>query len=237
MTLSGCNTMQSWNCSCCETPFGGILPFSPYSACFKFQAFLACRNSVCLAVFAICLLWPFHTFSMFVLLDRTQNQFLISMESMHHAAICCSLKLHDRFWHLVTSWYFEPLFSMRAHKPQISTFAVRSSWFPKNEIGFGTLAGVPRGCTKPLACHSVSSAKRIPQRLSLWKGGRARHHTQFAVCKQLHSSELAIEILAIQTGWDENAEWSNSMFGFQAPCGPRIRLSQILVTECLHSLK
>ena len=66
---------------------------------------------------------------------------------------------------------FEILSSMKTRKPRISTLVVRSSWVPKNEISFGTLAGVPRGCTKPLACRSVSRAKRIPQHLGLRKGG------------------------------------------------------------------
>ena len=59
---------------------------------------------------------------------------------------------------------------MRTRKHRISTCVVRSSWVPTNEISFGTLARVPRGCTKPLACHSVSSAMWIPQHLGLWKG-------------------------------------------------------------------
>ena len=36
MTLSGCNKMQSSNCSCCETPFQWNDAFFPYSTCFNF---------------------------------------------------------------------------------------------------------------------------------------------------------------------------------------------------------
>ena len=57
--------------------------------------------------------------------------------------------------------------SMRTCTPRITTFVVRRSRVPKNEISFGTLAGVPWGCTKPLACCNISSAKRIPQHLGL----------------------------------------------------------------------
>ena len=126
MTLSGCNKMQSSNCSCCETPFQWNLAFFTLFYMFQFylQAFLACQNLTCLAVFAISLLWPFHIFSMFVLLDSSKSSCsihamtefdilwlpdtarLIFDENMytsnHH--FCCS-KLQgsekwNQFWHL-----------------------------------------------------------------------------------------------------------------------------------------
>jgi len=102
----------------------GMMPFSPYSTCFNFQAFLACQNLICLAVFAISLLWPFHIFSMFVLLDSSKSSCSIHAmtdfdilwlhdtarlifdeniyTSNHH--FCCS-KLQgsekwNQFWHL-----------------------------------------------------------------------------------------------------------------------------------------
>ena len=93
--------------------------------------------------------------------------------------------------------------SMRTCTPRITTFVVRRSRVPKNEISFGTLAGVLWGCTKPLAWHSVSSANQIPRRLSL------------CISEGEKVTRLTIEILAIQTWWNENAEWSNTLLGFQ----------------------
>ena len=153
MTLSGCNKMQSSNCSCCETPFQWNLAFFTLFYMFQFylQAFLACQIFICLAVFAICLLWllwPFHIFSMFILLDSSKSS--------------CSIHAMTEFDILWLPDTLRCLSSMRTCTPRITTFVVRSSRVPKNEISFGTLAGVPWGCTKPLACHGVSSAKRIP---------------------------------------------------------------------------
>ena len=169
MTLSGCNKMQSSNCSCCETPFQWNDAFFTlfYMFQFYFQAFLACQNLICLAVFAISLLWPFHIFSMFILLDSSKSS--------------CSSHAMTEFDILWLPDTLRCLSSMRTRKNRISTCVVRSSWVPTNEISFGTLARVPRGCTKPLACHSVSSAMWIPQHLGLWKGEGTRHQASY--CK------------------------------------------------------
>ena len=76
----------------------------------------------------------------------------------------------------------------------------------------GTLAGVPHGCTKPLPWHSVSSANQIPQQLSLWKGEGTRHQASYSslslqTVEYFRTSSndqwLTIEILAIQTWWNE----------------------------------
>ena len=112
---------------------------------------------------------------------------------------------------------------MRTRKPR-NTTVVWSSWVTKHEISFGTLAGVPWGCTKPLACHRVSIGPwpAMPTGfLSIWACGKVK------APGVILRSQSAIEIPARQTGWDKNAEWSHTLFGFQASCGPRIRLSQI----------
>ena len=201
MTLSGCNKMQSSNCSCCETPFQWNDAFFTLFYMFQLSSIPSLPKfnlSCCVCDFSAV------TFS-----------YLFYVCSPWQLKIKLFYPRHDRFWHLVTSWYFETYLRWEYIHLGSPLVLFKAPGFRKM-----------KSVLPPwLECHGVAPnpwlAPMFPVPsgfLSVW------------ACVFQKVTRLAIEILAIQTGWDENAEWSNTLFGFQAPCGPRIRLSQISLT-------
>jgi len=93
MTLSGCNKMQSSNCSCCETPFQWNLAFFTLFYMFQLSSIPSLPKSnlsSCVCDFSAV------TFS-----------YLFYVCSPWQLKIKLFYPCHDRVWHLVTSWYFE----------------------------------------------------------------------------------------------------------------------------------
>ena len=157
MTLSGCNKMQSSNCSYCETLFQWNLAFFTlfYMSQFYFQAFLARQILNCLAVFAICLLWPFHSFSKFVLLDSSKSS--CSIHAMTEFDI---LWLHDTL-----RLIFHGNIYTANHHFCCSKLQGCEKWNQFWHLGWSTM-GLHQtpGLPQCFQCHADSSASRLVKR-------------------------------------------------------------------------
>ena len=157
MILSGCNKMQSSNCSCCETPFQWNDAFFTlfYMFQFDFQAFLACQNLTCLAVFAISLLWPFHIFSMFVLLDSSKSSC-----SIHAMTDFDILWLHD-----TARLIFDENMYTSNHHLCCSKLQGSEKWNHFGHLGWSAM-GLHQtpGLPQCFQCHADSSASRLVKR-------------------------------------------------------------------------